>query len=155
MKMRTVGVISDTHGLLRPEALAALEGSDEIVHAGDIGDAAILERLGEIAPVAAVRGNADREAWALKLPHAEFLEVEGVSLYVLHVLAKLDLAPKAAGIRAVIHGHSHVPRQEEKNGVLYFNPGSAGPKRFDLPVTLARLIVDGGELRGEIVELVI
>jgi putative phosphoesterase len=152
--MTTIGVISDTHGLLRREAIAALEGSDEIVHAGDIGDAAILERLGDIAPVAAVRGNIDHGVWALKLPEAEFLEVDGVSVYVLHILAKLDLKPEAAGIRAVIYGHSHVPSQEAKDGVLYFNPGSAGPKRFHLPVTVGKLIVEQGEIRGEIVELV-
>jgi putative phosphoesterase len=152
--MTTIGVISDTHGLLRAEAVAALAGSDEIVHAGDIGDAAILERLGGIAPVAAVRGNVDRGAWALRLPETEFLEVDGVSVYVLHILAKLDLEPDAAGIRAVIYGHSHVPRQETRDGVLYFNPGSAGPRRFHLPVTVGRLIVDGGKVRGEIVELV-
>jgi putative phosphoesterase len=153
-KMTTIGVISDTHGLLRREAIAALEGSDEIVHAGDIGDARILDRLRDIAPVAAVRGNVDRGAWAGKLPETEFLEVDGVSVYVLHILAKLDLEPEAAGIRAVIYGHSHMPRQEAKDGVLYFNPGSAGPKRFHLPVTVGRLIVEQGELRGEIVELV-
>ena len=139
--------------MLRREAIAALAGSDEIVHAGDIGDPAILERLGDIAPVAAVRGNVDHGAWALKLPEAEFLEVNGVSIYVLHILAQLDLQPKAAGIRAVIYGHSHVPHQEAKDGVLYFNPGSAGPKRFHLPVTVGKLIIEPGEIRGEILEL--
>ena len=152
--MARIGLISDTHGLLRGEAIAVLEGSDEIVHAGDIGDAAILERLGDIAPVAAVRGNVDHGVWALKLPETEFLEVDGGSVYVLHILAKLDLQPEAAGIRAVIYGHSHVPRQEAKDGVLYFNPGSAGPKRFHLPVTVGKLIVEQGEIRSEIVELV-
>jgi len=152
--MTTIGVIADTHGLLRREAIAALEGSDEILHAGDIGDAVILDRLRDIAPVAAVRGNADHGAWAVKLPETEYLEVEGVSLYVLHILSKLDLVPEAAGISAVVYGHSHVPHKEAKDGVLYFNPGSAGPKRVDLPVTIGRLTVGGGKVRGEIVELV-
>jgi len=122
-----IGVISDTHGLLRPEALAALQGSHRIIHAGDIGDPAILDRLAEIAPVTAVRGNVDREAWAKSIAETELLEVDGASIYILHILENLDLQPKAAGIQAVIYGHSHTPKQEMKDGVLYFNPGSAGP----------------------------
>jgi len=150
----TIGVISDTHGLLRPEALEPLQGSDYIVHAGDIGDPVILERLAEIAPVTAVRGNVDRAAWARKIPATNVLEVAGISIYLLHDLAQLDLKPEAAGFAAVISGHSHVPGKEIKNGVLYFNPGSAGPRRFHLPVTVGRLIVEAAELRGEILEIV-
>lgn len=149
----TVGVISDTHGLLRPEAVSALVSSDHIIHAGDIGDREILPQLGMIAPVTAVRGNIDREAWARKLPRTEVLELGGVSFYVLHILEELDLKPEAAGFAVVISGHSHVPKQEVRNGVLYFNPGSAGPRRFKLPVTIGRLIVQAGSVLGEIIEL--
>ena len=148
-----IGVISDTHGLLRPEALQMLSGSDFIIHAGDIGDPAIIDKLAQIAPVTAVRGNVDREKWARKIPETNVLEVEGISLYVLHDLQQLDLKPEAAGFAAVISGHSHVPKQEVKNGVLYFNPGSAGPRRFSLPVTLGRLTIEGGVVKGEIVDL--
>ena len=149
-----IGVISDTHGLLRPEALAALKGSDYIIHAGDIGDPAVLDKLGEIAPVTAVRGNVDKAAWAKKIPSSNVLEVSGVSIYVLHDLAQLDLKPDASGFAAVISGHSHIPKQETKNGVLYFNPGSAGPRRFRLPVSVGRLTIQGHALRGEIVHIV-
>ena len=148
-----IGVISDTHGLLRPEAVTALRGADRIIHAGDIGDPAILDRLSEIAPVTVVRGNVDREAWAKNIPETNVLELDGVSIYVLHILENLDLKPRSAGMDAVIYGHSHVPKQEMKDGVLYFNPGSAGPKRFQLPVTLGKLIVRGGKIRAEIVQL--
>jgi putative phosphoesterase len=148
-----IGIISDTHGLLRPEALAALHGSDYIIHAGDIGDAAILDKLREIAPVTAIRGNIDREPWARKFPTTGVLEVGDVSIYVLHNLAELDLKPEAAGFAAVIYGHSHVPKSETKKGVLYFNPGSAGPRRFKLPVSLGKLNVQDGKLRPEIVTL--
>ena len=126
--MAVIGVISDTHGLLRREAITALQGSDHIIHVGDIGHPAILDRLNEIAPVTAVRGNVDKGAWAQKIPESNVLEVEGVSIYVLHILDELDLKPEAAGFAAVIYGHSHVSKQEVKNGVLYFNPGVAGPK---------------------------
>jgi len=148
-----IGVISDTHGLLRPEALSALRGSDHIIHAGDIGDAAILEKLAEIAPLTAVRGNVDREPCTRKLPPTNVLEAGNVSIYVLHNLGELDLKPEAARFSAVVYGHSHVPRQETKNGVLYFNPGSAGPRRFRLPVSVGRLIVEQGRLRAEILPL--
>lgn len=148
-----IGVISDTHGLLRPEAVAALKGSERIIHAGDIGDPAILDKLREIAPVIAVRGNVDRGAWVRNIPETDLVEVEGVSVYVLHILENLDLKPKPAGISAVIYGHSHVPKQEMKDGVLYFNPGSAGAKRFNLPVSLGRLIVQDGKIRGDIIGL--
>jgi putative phosphoesterase len=145
-----IGVISDTHGLLRPEALDALRGSDYIIHAGDVGSPEILEKLFTIAPVTAVRGNVDKEAWSLKLPESEVLELAGISIYVLHDLAQLDLKPKAAGFAAVVSGHSHVPKQEVRDGVLYFNPGSAGPRRFKLPVSVGRLILDAGGVRGEL-----
>ena len=148
-----IGVISDTHALMRPEALAALQGSNRIIHAGDIGDPAILDRLSEIAPVTAVRGNVDRESWAKNIPETDVLEVDGISIYVLHKLDNLDLKPAPAGISAVIYGHSHVPKQEMKAGVLYFNPGSAGTRRFKLPVTVGKLIVDAGKIRGEIIQL--
>jgi putative phosphoesterase len=149
----TIGVISDTHGLLRPEALAALLGSAYIIHAGDIGDPDILKKLVEIAPVTAIRGNVDRDAWANKIPLTNVLEVGGVSIYVLHSLQDLDLKPEAAGFDAVISGHTHMPKQETKNGVLYFNPGSAGTRRFRLPVTIGRLKIKNGKVSGEIVEL--
>ena len=149
-----IGIISDTHGLLRPEALAALRGSDYIIHAGDIGDPDILKNLAAIAPVTAIRGNVDREVWARKIPPTNVLEVGGISIYVLHNLAELDLKPDAAGFALVVYGHSHVPKQEKKNGVLYFNPGSAGPRRFRLPVTIGRLKVRDGKVSAEIVEIV-
>ena len=149
-----VGVISDTHGLLRPEAVAALRGSDYIIHAGDIGDASILKTLAEVAPVTAIRGNVDREAWARKIFSTNVLEAGGISIYVLHNIQELDLEPEAAGFGVVVCGHSHVPKQETKNGVLYFNPGSAGPRRFRLPVTMGRLKIQGGRVSGEIVEIV-
>jgi putative phosphoesterase len=148
-----IGVISDTHGLLRPEAIDVLRGANHMIHAGDIGDPAILDRLSEIAPVTAVRGNVDRGAWAKNIPETNVLEVDGVSIYILHILENLDLKPKAAGMDAVIYGHCHVPKQEIKDGVLYFNPGSAGPRRFELPVTIGKLIVQGGKIRAEIVQL--
>ncbi len=148
-----IGIISDTHGLLRPEALNALRGSDHIIHAGDVGDPAILHRLREIAPVMVVRGNIDRGAWAEELPHTAVLELGSVSIYVLHNIDQLDLKPSAAGFAAVVYGHSHVPRQETKNGVLYFNPGSAGPKRFRLPISVGKLIVEDGRVKAELVNL--
>jgi uncharacterized protein len=148
-----IGVISDTHGLLRPEAVAALRGSDRIIHAGDVGAPEIIEKLSAIAPVTVVRGNIDTAAWGCALPNNEVLEVDGVTIYVLHDLAQLDLKPKAAGFGAVVSGHSHVPKQEERDGVLYFNPGAAGPRRFKLPVSIGKLIVENGAVRGELLEL--
>jgi uncharacterized protein len=148
-----IGVISDTHGLLRPEALDALRGSERIIHAGDVGAPEILDELRAIAPVTAIRGNIDKGAWARRLPETEVVEVGGISIYVLHDLAQLDLKPDAAGFRVVIYGHSHVPKQEMRGGVLYFNPGSAGPSRFKLPVTVGRLIVEGGAVHAEIVNI--
>jgi uncharacterized protein len=148
-----IGVISDTHGLLRPEAVEALRGSDYIIHAGDIGGPDILSKLAQLAPVTAVRGNVDREKWARKIPETNVLEIGGVFIYVLHDLQSLDLKPEAAGFSAVISGHSHVPGKEIRNGVLYFNPGSAGPRRFKLPVSVGRLIADAGKVRGEVIML--
>ena len=148
-----VGVISDTHGLVRPQALAALHGSEHIIHAGDIGTPAVLEALSAVAPVTAIRGNNDREAWAQSLPDTTALEVGGAWLYVLHDVHELDLDPRAAGFAAVIAGHSHKPAVAERHGTLFVNPGSAGPRRFTLPVAVARLYVRKGGIRGEIVEL--
>src|SRR5271155_6187292 len=148
-----IGVISDTHGLLRPEAIEALRGSGHIIHAGDVGSPEILEKLAAIAPVTAVRGNIDKSAWSRKLPETGVLELGGISIYVLHDLAQLDLKPKAARFAAVISGHSHVPKQEMRDGVLYFNPGSAGPRRFNLPVSVGRLFLEDGGLRGELLHL--
>jgi len=148
-----VGVISDTHGLLRPEALNALPGSQHIIHAGDVGAPEILDRLRTIAPVTAVRGNVDKGSWARELPETEVVEIGGVLIYILHDLAQLDLKPEAAGFKAVISGHSHVPVQEKRGGVLYFNPGSAGPRRFKLPVSVGKLSVAHGKIRGEIVTI--
>ena len=149
----TIGVISDTHGLLRPEAIEALRGSDRILHAGDIGDAPILDALAQIAPVTAIRGNIDTARWARTLPETELVETGDVSIYMVHDLGQLDLKPEAAGIRVVIYGHSHQPKMEEKNGVLYFNPGSAGPRRFTLPVSVGKLMIDAGKVRAALVEL--
>ncbi len=148
-----IGVISDTHGLLRPEALEGLSGSKQIIHAGDLGSPEILEALSAIAPVTVVRGNIDKGAWARKLPATEVLELSGVSIYILHDLAQLDLKPKTAGFAVVVSGHTHVPKQETHDGVLYFNPGSAGPRRFKLPVSLGKLIVEDGIVRGELLTL--
>jgi len=149
----TLGVISDTHSLLRPEALEALRVSDRILHAGDIGAPEILEALAKIAPVTAVRGNVDTASWARTLPETEIVEVGGVSIYVLHDLGQLDLKPEAAGFRLVVYGHSHQPKMEEKNGVLYFNPGSAGPRRFSLPVSVGRLTITAGKVQAQLMEL--
>jgi putative phosphoesterase len=152
-RVHTVGVISDTHGLVRPEAVAALAGVERIVHAGDIGSPDVLTQLERVAPVVAVRGNNDRDAWAAAIPQTEVVEIGGVSLYVLHDLHELDLDPRAAGFAAVIAGHSHQPRLDERDGVLYLNPGSAGPRRFKLPISLARLTVAGARVRAELVTL--
>jgi len=148
-----IGVISDTHGLLRPEAVDALRGSDLIIHAGDVGAPGLLEALARIAPVVAVRGNVDTGSWAGALPATEVVEVAGRHLYVLHQLEHLDLDPSAAGIAAVIYGHSHKPSAEDRRGVLYLNPGSAGPRRFTLPITLVRLRVGDGGVEPEFVSL--
>jgi len=151
----TIGLISDTHGLLRPEAVAALRGSDAIVHAGDIGDPAILDELSRIAPVSAVRGNIDRGDWALVVPETEVLETGGALIYILHNIDELDLDPAAAGFRVVVTGHSHKPAMREKDGVLYVNPGSAGPRRFSLPIAVGKLTVAEGGVSAELIELAI
>lgn len=150
-----VGLISDTHGLLRPQALAALAGCRQIIHAGDIGDAAILDALRAIAPVTAVRGNNDKGAWADRIPESAVLQVGAIRIYVIHDLAELDLDPAAAGFQVVVAGHSHKPRQEIRAGVLYINPGSAGPRRFTLPVAVARLDVTGAGVVPQLIELAI
>jgi uncharacterized protein len=148
-----VGVISDTHGLLRGAAIEKLRGCDLIVHAGDVGNLQILEKLRKIGPVYTVRGNVDQEEWADQLPTTEIVEVGGVSLYVLHNLAELDLVPGAAGFQAVIFGHSHLPSIEWRSGVLYLNPGSAGPRRFNRPVSMALLEIKEGQLHPQLIEL--
>jgi uncharacterized protein len=138
-----VGLISDTHGLLRPKAEAYLQGSDFIVHAGDIGDPAILGRLARIAPLTVVRGNNDNASWARDVPQTARLQAGGLTLHVLHDLAELDIAPRAAGVDVVVVGHSHKPMAEERDGVLFVNPGSAGPRRFNLPISAGELLIDG------------
>lgn len=148
-----IGVVSDTHGLLRPEALRRLRGVDRIVHAGDIGTPEVLRALEALAPVTAVRGNNDRGAWARALPETATLEVDGARLYVLHDVKTLAIEPRAAGLAAVIAGHSHKPALTDRNGVLFLNPGSIGPRRFTLPVAMARLTVRGAAVRAEIVYL--
>jgi putative phosphoesterase len=148
-----IGVISDTHGLLRPEAMAALAGVDHILHAGDVGDAEILDALRAIAPVTAIRGNIDRAGACAALPATELVELGGVSFYMLHDVKTLDLDPVAAGIAVVVSGHSHQPRVERRRGVLYFNPGSAGLRRFSLPVTVAMVTLGEGAPRAEIIAL--
>ena len=148
-----IGVISDTHGLLRPEAVAALRGCEHIIHAGDIGAPEIIPALQKIAPVTAIRGNVDREPWAKQFPETELVELGGVHIYVIHDVNTIDLNPRAAGFAAVISGHSHQPKQEVKDGVLYFNAGSAGPRRFRLPITVGRPEIVDGKISGKIIEL--
>ncbi len=149
-----VGLISDTHGLLRPEALDFLRGSDFIVHAGDIGDPGIVTELARLAPVVAVRGNIDQGDWAQSIPATEVFEVGGAAvLYVLHNIDDLNLDPAAAGFHAVVYGHSHQPGVRWKDGVLYVNPGSAGPRRFSLPISVGRLLVDAGTVSAELIEI--
>jgi len=148
-----VGVISDTHGLLRPEALSALRGVDLIIHAGDVGDPEIIEELRRLAPTFVVRGNIDKAHWADALPMTEVVEVGGRLFYVLHDISQLDLDPAAAGFAAVVFGHSHVPSVETRDGVLFLNPGSAGPRRFKLPIAVARVGVSRERLHPEILTL--
>jgi hypothetical protein len=152
--MITVGVISDTHGFLRPEAIAALRGSDHILHAGDIGSPEILKELEQIAPVSAIRGNIDVEPWTKAIPVTRTVELGGVSLYLIHNRAELKRVPP--GIAAVIFGHSHQPLIEQRQGILFFNPGSAGPRRFQLPISLGRIrIDDNGVLHPELIPLLV
>ena len=148
-----VGIISDTHGLMRPQALAALRTANLIFHAGDIGSPEILEKLHEIAPLFAVRGNVDRQAWADKLPHSQTVSVGAHKFHVLHALSDLTIDPVKAGIAAVIFGHSHEPSIERRAGVLYLNPGSAGPRRFKLPICIALVQVSDVGLAPSIVSL--
>lgn len=148
-----VGLISDTHGLLRPQALEALRGVEHILHAGDIGAPEVLDALRTVAPLTVVRGNMDHAPWARALPRTASVEIGGTLLYLVHDLGHLDVDPAAAGIAAVVCGHSHKPASEERRGTLFINPGSAGPRRFLLPVSLARLRVRDGRVQGEIVYL--
>jgi putative phosphoesterase len=149
-----IGVISDTHGLLRPEALAALRGVEHILHAGDVGDIAILDALREIAPVTAIRGNVDTSGACAKLPASDVVELGGQLFYLVHSVHDLDINPKAAGVAMVVSGHSHKAKVEVKDGVVYFNPGSAGPRRFSLPVTVGFVTVEDG-VEASVMELVV
>lgn len=151
--MRLVGVISDTHGLVRPEALAALRGAELIVHAGDVGSPDVLAALEAVAPVDAVRGNNDRGAWAARLPQSAAVEVDDTLLYLVHDVDELDVDPRAAGVAVVVSGHSHRPAAVARDGVLWFNPGSAGPRRFRLPVAVGRLRISDGTVAPELVTL--
>jgi phosphoesterase, MJ0936 family len=150
---RHIGIISDTHGLVRPEAVASLRGVDMILHAGDIGASQVLETLSEIAPVVAVRGNNDKGEWAEALPDWEVVEIGSVSIYMLHDLKEIDISPSGAGFQVVVSGHSHKPSLEDRRGVLYVNPGSAGPRRFTLPVSIAELRVIDGKVSAALIEL--
>jgi putative phosphoesterase len=148
-----VGIISDTHGLMRPQAIAALQCSDLIIHAGDVGDPNVIKQLSAIAPTHAVRGNIDTAGWAASLPETEQVDIGGRRFYVLHQISELDLDLADLGFAAAVFGHSHQPLIETRQGVLFLNPGSAGPRRFRLPVTVARVAVSGAGLRPEIIEL--
>jgi uncharacterized protein len=150
-----IGVISDTHGLIRPEAVVALKGADLIIHAGDVGAPQVLDELRKLAPTFVVRGNIDNAHWAGALPATARVEVGGLLFHVLHDISELDLDPAAGGYAAVVYGHSHQPSIEMHDGVLFLNPGSAGPRRFRLPVSIARISVSGQQLRPEIVELLL
>jgi len=152
-KQHLVGVISDTHGLLREQAVTALNGADVIIHAGDIGTLEVLEALRKVAPVVAVRGNMDGYGWAQDLPETEMVEFGEAYIYVLHDLFHLDIDPQASGVQSVISGHTHQPAAETKNGVLYLNPGSAGYRRHNRPTTIARLYIDGTTVKPEFINL--
>jgi uncharacterized protein len=151
--MARVGLISDTHGILRPEALRFLGGCEAIVHAGDFGVASILDELAALAPVTAVRGNIDRDAWADALPHTALVRIADVCIHVIHDLAQLDIDLQAAGVQVVVSGHSHKPVIARRHGVLFVNPGSAGPRRFTLPITIGELIISGADVSARIVDL--
>ena len=144
-----VAVLSDTHGLLRPEVAATLQGVDHILHAGDVGDPAILDALSAIAPLTAIRGNIDTRGRCAQLPATEMIELGGVTIYMVHSVADLDIKPVAAGVRVMVSGHSHKPAQETRSGVLYLNPGSIGPRRFRLPVAMAFVTISNGEIKVE------
>jgi uncharacterized protein len=151
--IRYIGVISDTHGLLRPQAVTILRGCSLIIHAGDVGHADILAALREIAPVVAVRGNIDRDPSTSQLAATELVELDGRTIFVLHDLNDLDLDPLTAGFQVVISGHTHRPKTATKDGVLYFNPGSAGPRRFNLPISVGRLVILDKDVQAEIIKL--
>ena len=151
--VRKIGLISDTHGLLRPEALEALRGSELVLHAGDVGKQEVLEELRKLAPVVAIRGNVDTDLWCSTLKNSELVETSAATFYLIHNIGDLDLNPAAAGINVVLFGHSHQPAQYKKDGVLYINPGSAGPRRFSLPITVARLDLSVSPWNLELVEL--
>lgn len=146
MALTSIAVLSDTHGLLRPEVLAACNGVDHILHAGDVGDPGILTRLAQIAPVTAIRGNIDTHGPCAALPATEMIALGGVYFYLIHSLADLDIDPIAAGVQVVVSGHSHKPKEERLKGVLYLNPGSVGPRRFRLPVAMASLQIQDGKI---------
>jgi putative phosphoesterase len=148
-----IGVISDTHGLLRAEAVSFLAGCNHIIHAGDVGSHSILETLSKMAPLVAVRGNNDTESWASGLHETEVLNVAGHRIFVLHDVSTLDVEPRQAGIHVVISGHSHKPSMAERNGVLYLNPGSAGPRRFKLPISVAEILIAGGAMTPRLIDL--
>jgi len=153
MSCKTIGILSDTHGLLRPEVEKALAGCDRILHAGDVGDNQVLERLARIAPVTAVRGNMDYGSWSNALPATEMVEIDTVFFYILHDLHRLDLDPVAAGIHVVVSGHTHQPELTRQDGVFYLNPGSAGRRRYDYPVSVARVPIENGQPIPRIVEI--
>jgi len=148
-----LGIISDTHGLLRPQALAFLKGCDRIVHGGDIGNADVLTQLSSIAPVTAIRGNNDKGAWAQGIPETQLFDFNAIRVYVIHDLSLLDIDPLAAGIKLVVSGHSHKPLIERRAGIVFVNPGSAGPRRFKLPISVADIFIDNGAVSSRIVEL--
>jgi hypothetical protein len=147
-----VGLVSDTHGLLRPEARAFAGGCDYVIHGGDIGSAAILEQLSAMAPLIAVKGNNDRQSWAAHLPETEMIRVGGVFIYVIHDISQLDIEPHAAGVQVIVSGHSHKPLIEQRDGILYINPGSCGPRRFKLPISVAEILVDGTKVKARTLE---
>ena len=151
--MTTIGIISDTHGLMRPEATDALRGTDAIIHAGDIGSPEVLEKLRALGEVVAIRGNNDRAAWAHALPETAQMKVEQAKIYIIHNVQDLDFNPAAAGYRVVISGHSHHPSIKEKGGVLYLNSGSAGPRRFKLPIAVARLKIADDAVEAELITI--
>ncbi|HZJ57309.1 MAG TPA: metallophosphoesterase family protein [Clostridia bacterium] len=148
-----IGVISDTHGRITNRTLETLQGSELIIHAGDVGNLRVLDALEDIAPVYGVRGNTDRERWAQTLPMTRMVEAGGKFIYVIHDIAMLDIDPRAAGVDVIIYGHSHIPKKDQKDGVIYFNPGSAGPKRFKLPICLGRIRLQEDELKFQWVDL--
>jgi uncharacterized protein len=153
MKELRIGVLSDTHGLLRPEARAFLVGCDYIIHGGDIGSPEILEDLSALAPLVAVRGNNDTQPWAAHLPETDMVRLGGAFVYVIHDLSQLDIEPAAAGVQAIVSGHSHKPKLFERDGVAYLNPGSCGPRRFNLPISIGEIMIEGSRVRARTLDL--